>query len=47
MVPVLVAARENILDREAYDNATSFDLNDPDPADPTPPAQSPAVTVPA
>ncbi len=32
MVPVLVAARENILDREAYDNATSFDLNDPDPA---------------
>lgn len=35
VVPVLVAAQEKILDREAYDNATSFDLNDPDPADPT------------
>ncbi|WP_103501548.1 MULTISPECIES: dicarboxylate/amino acid:cation symporter [unclassified Streptomyces] len=27
-VPVIVAAREGILDREAYDNATSFNLDD-------------------
>ncbi|WP_407560442.1 dicarboxylate/amino acid:cation symporter [Streptomyces sp. 184] len=33
VVPVLVASQEKILDREAYDNATSFDINDPDPAE--------------
>ncbi|MGP4114831.1 dicarboxylate/amino acid:cation symporter [Streptomyces sp. 4N509B] len=27
-VPVIVAARERILDREAYENATSFEIND-------------------
>jgi Na+/H+-dicarboxylate symporter len=27
-VPIIVSAREQILDREAYDNATSFDLDD-------------------
>ncbi|WP_438873705.1 dicarboxylate/amino acid:cation symporter [Streptomyces alkaliterrae] len=27
-VPVIVSAREKILDREAYDNATSFDITD-------------------
>lgn len=27
-VPVIVAAREKILDREAYDNATSFEISD-------------------
>ncbi|MBB1244965.1 hypothetical protein GL263_15520 [Streptomyces durbertensis] len=27
-VPVIVSAREKILDRDAYDNATSFDIND-------------------
>ncbi|MFW6691439.1 dicarboxylate/amino acid:cation symporter [Streptomyces sp. MAR4 CNX-425] len=47
VVPVLVASRENILDREAYDNATSFDLNDPDPVDTNKPAQSPRVPAPA
>nr|WP_226962033.1 MULTISPECIES: dicarboxylate/amino acid:cation symporter [Streptomyces] len=29
-VPVIVAAREGILDREAYDSATSFEINDAD-----------------
>lgn len=36
-VPIIVAAREDILDREAYDNATSFNLDDwdqPAPAGP-------------
>jgi hypothetical protein len=27
-VPVIVASREQILDRESYDNATSFNLDD-------------------
>ncbi|GAA3880691.1 dicarboxylate/amino acid:cation symporter [Streptomyces sedi] len=29
-VPVIVAAREGILDRDAYDSATSFEINDAD-----------------
>ncbi|RMI39090.1 dicarboxylate/amino acid:cation symporter [Streptomyces triticirhizae] len=29
-VPVIVAAREGILDREAYDSATSFEINEAD-----------------
>ncbi|WP_432746335.1 dicarboxylate/amino acid:cation symporter [Streptomyces sp. JH002] len=32
-VPVIVAARENILDRDAYDNAKSFDINEVDRED--------------
>ncbi|MEO3842803.1 dicarboxylate/amino acid:cation symporter [Streptomyces sp. B22F1] len=47
VIPVLVASQEKILDRDMYENATSFDLDDPDPVDSQQPAQSPAVTVPA
>ncbi|WP_419997082.1 dicarboxylate/amino acid:cation symporter [Streptomyces boninensis] len=37
VVPVIVAARENILDRDAFDSATSFDVSDLDnDADATP-----------
>ncbi|MEO3767058.1 dicarboxylate/amino acid:cation symporter [Streptomyces sp. B8F3] len=36
VIPVLVASQEKILDRDMYDNATSFDLDDPDPVDSTP-----------
>ncbi|MFW6724873.1 hypothetical protein ACHZ98_32965 [Streptomyces sp. MAR4 CNY-716] len=44
MIPVLVASQEKILDRDMYDNATSFDINDPDP---TPPAlhKTPVTTA--
>ena len=35
VIPVLVASQEKILDRDMYDNATSFDINDPDPTPPT------------
>ncbi|WP_263979585.1 hypothetical protein [Streptomyces aculeolatus] len=31
---MLVASQEKILDRDMYDNATSFDINDPDPTPP-------------
>ncbi|MEO3842807.1 hypothetical protein [Streptomyces sp. B22F1] len=31
MIPVLVASREKILDRDMCANATSFDLDDPAP----------------
>lgn len=34
VIPVLVASREKILDRDMCDNATSFDINDPDPTPP-------------
>ncbi|MFB4196970.1 dicarboxylate/amino acid:cation symporter [Streptomyces carpaticus] len=36
VVPVIVAAREKILDREAYDNATSFDISEAEPGNAAP-----------
>nr|WP_307815492.1 dicarboxylate/amino acid:cation symporter [Streptomyces sp. 7-21] len=36
-VPLIVAAREKILDRDAYDSATSFDLTDATSAEPSAP----------
>lgn len=36
VVPVIVAAREKILDRDAYDNATSFDINEAEPGNAAP-----------
>jgi Na+/H+-dicarboxylate symporter len=41
-VPVIVAAREKILDHDAYATATSFDLTAPDP-DPHPSTLKPAA----
>ncbi|WP_442802375.1 hypothetical protein [Streptomyces sp. CMB-StM0423] len=41
---MLVASQEKILDRDMYDNATSFDLDDPHPVDPTPP-KTPATAA--
>ncbi|MHC0430430.1 dicarboxylate/amino acid:cation symporter [Streptomyces sp. O3] len=45
LVPVIVSARENILDRTAYDNATSFDINDLDDAAPLAAAAQDTVEV--
>ncbi len=44
LVPVIVAAREKILDREAYENASASPLDDVDAVEDTVPARS---TVPA